>query len=90
MTRTTKDPTTYPAGQRLQRHTGSVWEVVANNLEGDGKTWGGGMVLCQGDYTIRCISAYPTYRDHERSGNMMRVHADYLHGDGWRLAEPQR
>jgi hypothetical protein len=72
----------YAVGTQLPHHAGSLWEVAEAGLPGDGKTWQGNMILCQDDYTIRCIEPTGT----ELPGHCMRVHADYLHGDGWKLA----
>lgn len=73
----------YEVGQRLVHHSGAVWEVVANELPGVGE-WEDGMVAVAGDYRIRCVSLTRYANRHERVGREMRVHPDYLHGDGWR------
>jgi hypothetical protein len=68
----------YSVGTLLRHHAGSVWEIVAADLPGDGE-WHSNMLELAGDYRIRCIEA----RGGETRGNERRVHADYLHGDGW-------
>lgn len=77
--------TRYEAGQRLVHHSGAVWEIVDNDLPGRGE-WEGGMVAVAGDYLIRCESLTASANRHESVGREMRVHPDYLHGDGWRPA----
>ncbi|HEU4975271.1 MAG TPA: hypothetical protein VFT50_09295 [Baekduia sp.] len=74
----------YEVGARLRHHAGSVWEVVDNDLPGDGE-WGEGMVLLRGDYRIECVegSQREGFIGGETVGVTRRVHADYLHGDGW-------
>lgn len=80
----------YRVGQRLRHHTGAEWEVDAAGLSGDGKTWCGGSVLGEDDYIIRCVKAAGPMNV-DREGRLMRVHRDYLHGDGWTpLAVPPR
>lgn len=74
----------YAVGTRLVHHTGSVWEVTKAELPGDGKTWREGSILCEGDYRIRCVRVFAE-ASVEREGRDMRVHRDYLHGDGWRV-----
>lgn len=69
----------YPVGQQLAHHSGATWEVIESGLPGDGKTWSEGMLLCEGDYRIQGVGASGA-----ATGRTMRVHADYLHGDGWR------
>lgn len=70
----------YEVGRRLTHHSGTVWEVTASNLSGQGQ-WEEGMIALEGDYRIKCIDYGLHERERDRS---MRVHADYLHGDGWR------
>jgi hypothetical protein len=78
----------YQVGQQLAHHTGAVWEVDAARLPGDGVTWCGGSVLGDDDYIVRCVNAAdPANLD--RPGRLMRVHYDYLHGDGWTRMPPR-
>lgn len=80
---------TYEVSQCLRHHAGSLWEIIEADLPGDG-SWGEGMCLLAGDYRIRCVEG--TVREGfiggEVEGNVRRVHADYLHGDGWRAVTP--
>ena len=66
---------TYFRGDELLHHAGDVWRVVAANLDGDGQ-FHEGMLALAGDYRIVCVRG-------RELGNVRRVHADYLHGDGW-------
>jgi hypothetical protein len=72
-------PGSYPVGTLLRHHAGSVWEVVAADLPGDGR-WHGNMLELAGDYRIRCVEPAAG----ETRGTERRVHAEYLHRDGWR------
>lgn len=62
----------YSPGTRLRHHAGSTWEVLA---------------YIEGDYTLLCVvgSTRPGVIGGEVEGTERGVHADYLHGDGWRL-----
>lgn len=71
----------YVVGTQLRHHSGATWEVIEAGLPGDGETWSEGMVLCEGDYRIRGVGD-----SGQATGGTMRVHSDYLHGDGWRIA----
>lgn len=80
---TTQAHDSYSVGQRLRHHSGQVWEVVAANLPGSGE-WEKGMLALQGDYRIRCVATTRNSHVDDSVGREQRVHADYLHGDGWR------
>jgi hypothetical protein len=70
----------YSVGDELQHYAGDRWRVVAVDLPGDGG-WHANMIELAGDYRIECIEG-------RERGRLRRVHADYLEGDGWRLAVP--
>jgi len=65
----------YAIGTRLRHHAGSLWEVTGHNE-------------LTGDYGIKCLIG--TVREGliggEVAGSVRSgIHADYLHGDGWRV-----
>jgi len=66
----------YPRNTRLRHHGGSVWSVIRYVPYTNGD-----------DVRIRCVvgTVRPDQIGGEREGDVRQVHADYLHGDGWRL-----
>lgn len=68
----------YAIGTHLRHHGGSLWEVTGCNES-------------TGDYGIKCLvgTAKPGRIGGEVTGTVRsQVHADYLHGDGWRVDDP--
>lgn len=66
------DATRFQPGTELRHHAGSTWRVCFDHIDGD--------------YTIRCIvgTVRPGFIGGETEGTIRRVHADYLHGNGWK------
>ena len=73
----------YPVGEVLVHHSGSRWVVVETDLPGEAlRPEDRGMIPMAGDYRIECCRP----GGGSRVGTQHRVHADYLHGDGWKVA----
>jgi len=58
----------WPVGQRLQHHTGSIWEI-AEDRRGQ-----------HGDYLIRCVEG--SWLE-PATGKEMVAHGEYMHRHGW-------